>query len=268
MFDIITGMANENPTHFEFSSGRTLLTQPDGTPLSQLYRAFSSEVVDACERENIVLAGGESGLGKSELLLGLISCYRSATEIRAGGITDILREQGLTYQYMDSFGGIEKIKVLAESDGRPVTDYLLIDEIGAFAEYPEEYNPILLKNLVRKGYKLVLMGGGPAHPDSYLRPLAQALSNLGLEIKPGQILHVPPYQLNDLQCEQLLSARYSQRTIEEVTATVEKLRELKIPTILRVLLNIPGNLEVDPVSLENFHRHINAISENGRQESL
>ena len=70
-------------TSYRFKGGRNIKMQPEGTPLCDLYRDFSDQIIPVVNQHGLVVIGGESRLGKTE---GFLQNTSARQNIDTGGL--------------------------------------------------------------------------------------------------------------------------------------------------------------------------------------
>lgn len=232
-------------TRYRFKNGERFVTRPD-LPLSSLFKPLTDRILDVLKDNNIVVIGGPSGIGKSELFLGI-----SKPKINVSGITEILEEKGISFLLLNlqsasdtalierlttktvvsgSSAKAEKDKILDQSS------FVLIDESVIFYRDPEKIPAV--KELLNRGKKIVLVGGGSSSSEEQVSYISTALSNDGVILSPDQKLKMSPNLLTRNQALDLLITKgpYSSEDAEKV---VRKFEELEIPTMFRTLWMAP-----------------------------
>jgi hypothetical protein len=200
---------------------------------------FSRGVLDILNKDGLVIVGGESGLGKSELFLGTKSKYK------AGGLADLLSEEGRPFQYFDAQSHARarrQMEEIIEMKREDKPSIILIDESLVMLRSPEIKFDIV-KKLLEGGRKVVLVGGGRAKSSEQNQLIKDGVESLGIKVGPRQIFEFPPYVLNRLQSEQVLKINYPDLTSNEAGQVIASLDKQNIPRIFRALLNSHRNPE-------------------------
>ena len=246
-------METELRTKFVFESGRSLSESPEGQPLNELLSDFSKNVLEELDKDNLVIVGGESGLGKSELFLS-----STKLKVQAGGIVDILNQQDRTYrvvsaQSMSASRDLERI-LNEEDDSLP--EVVLIDESAVMID--SKYIKFdIVKKLLDRGRKIVLVGGGNMRATEQNKVIKNGLNKYQISVNDNQIFEFPANTLNKLQSEQLLIALNPDMTEENAHQVIDGLDKQNIPRIFRVVSHCLSKVEWNTrVAMSNFISHI------------
>lgn len=233
--------------------GRLLKQSPEGQPLSELLHDFSKKVLEVLDKDKLVIVGGESGLGKTEIFLGRKSM------IKAGGLVDILSQESRTFQVVDAQSGKyarRELEEILKDDQNKKPEVVLVDESGVMT-YSEEIKFDIIRKLLDDGRKVVLVGGGRARASEQNAFIKEGLNRFGVDVNSRQMFEFPSFTLNSLQSEQVLRTLYPDMTKETAGEIIDFLDKQGVPKIFRVLLNCSSEAEFNTRERNsNFIRHI------------
>src|SRR3989339_853516 len=185
---------------YTFNSGRRLEESPAEQSLDMFLREFSEEVLNELDKSGLVIVGGESGLGKTELFLG-----QMLKDVSAGGIAEVLRQKGRTFVYVSTQG--HSIARMAEEvigtkpDKKP--EVVLVDEAGVMID-SKDIDFGVIKRLLDDGRKVVLVGGGHRRASEQSKAIRKGLAKKRIKVNDQQMFEFPARTLNDQQSVELL----------------------------------------------------------------
>jgi hypothetical protein len=242
---------------FVFDSGRTLEEAPKDQPFSELLSGFSTDVLEVLDRENLVIVGGESGLGKSELFLG-----NQRRIIKAGGLADQLASQGRTFKLINASNedyAVDQVKRILEADDREKPEVVFVDESGAMFDSKQlRFNAV--KDLLEDGRKVVLVGGGNLQASKQNELIKDGLKTTGVEVSESQMFEFPALTLNFGQCSDLLMVLHPEMDSNQAGQVVKTLDRQNIPKIFRAIFYCdPDPREITQDSMNNYIKHITVV---------
>lgn len=247
---------------YRFKNGEEFITRPD-LSLKNLLKPLTDRVLDILKKDNLVIIGGPSGIGKSELFLG-----KGEPKINASGIVEILIRQGTSYMLLDlqSASDTALIRRLISDTTEPISDaglkrnneldqseIVLIDESVIFFRDPEKVPAV--KKILDAGKKIVLVGGGRLSSVEQVSHISTALSKVGITISAEQRLKFSPNLFTDDQAIELLTTK-GPYTIDDAKKVLIKFAELGIPNMFRTIWFAPFPTKSYSIEdhLKNFSR--------------